>query len=202
MAALLFTSCKKSNTSPKSGSTITAAYYFKGTLNGHALTWQAAIDGSPGYFTGSRSSTSLYQGINTGGLTALLSGASGSSPQLGVEFRTFSIDLSQDVPAYFNSFVNTGVWVYATGSNYTPGTKAIAIYYTDSTGKQYSSFGTQAGSTANVLTVTPLPAQLGINESSKIKLTFACTLFPVDGTGNTLSLTNAEATVMLEDLLH
>jgi hypothetical protein len=203
IAVLFFTSCKKSNTSPKSVSTtITAAYYFKGTLNGHALTWQAALDGSPGYYTGSSSNTSLYQGINTGGLTALLSAATGLTPQLGVEFRTFRADLSQDVPAYFNSFVNIGAWVYAASSSFTAGTKAIAIYYTDATGKQYSSIGAQAASSANVLAVTPVPAQLGIHESLKIKLTFSCTLYPTDGTGSNLSLTSAEATVMLEDLLH
>jgi hypothetical protein len=199
VAAAIFSSCKKDGGSKST--TITAAYYFKGTLNGQALTWQATND-MTGYYTGSAGTLSNDQGVITGGLTALLSASTGLQPQLGIEFRTFQVNTSQDIPAYFNGFVNTGAWAFATTADYPAGVKAIAIYYTDSTGKQYSSIGSQAGNSSNVAAVTPIPAQLGTNESLKIKATFSCTLYPVDGTGSNLSLTGAEATVLLEDLLY
>jgi hypothetical protein len=201
LAFTLFSACKKSPANTKTD-TITAEYYLKGTLNGKAVTWQAAIDGSPGYVTGSSGALSLDQGVTTGELTALLSATTGYQPQLGVGFRTFNVNYNQDIPAYFNSFVNTGAWAYAVNDNHTAGVKAIAIYYTDAQGKTYTSVGAQTGGSANVVAVTPEAARVGSNESLKIKLTFSCTLYPTDGTGATLALTNAEATVLLEDLLH
>jgi hypothetical protein len=212
IVVLFFTSCKKDNSATKPGSTtttsttttsttITSTYYLKGTLNGQDLIWQVA-DGPQDYVTGSSSSLSRAQGVTTGGLTALLSASTGLQPQLGIEFRTLQVDYTQDYPTYFNAFVNTGTWVYAANNNYTAGAKAIAIYYTDAQGKAYSSIGSQTGSSANVASVTAIPAQLGSNESLKIKLTFSCKLYPADGTGSTLSITNADATVLLEDLLY
>ncbi len=201
LAVSFFSACKKSSGDKKTD-TITAEYYFKGTLNGQAVTWQAAIDGTPGFFTGSSGALSVDQGVTTGELTALLSASTGFKPQLGIGFRTFNVNYNQDIPAYFNSFVNIGAWGFAVNDNHTVGVKAIAIYYTDAQGKTYSSVGSQTAGSANVLVVSPEAARVGSNESLKIKLTFSCTLYPTDGTGATLPLANAEATVLLEDLLH
>ena len=199
IAAVIFSSCKKDGGGKSN--TITATYYFKGTLNGQALTWQATND-MTGYYTGSAGMLTNDQGVITGGLTALLSASTGLKPQLGIEFRTFQVNTSQDIPTYFNGFVTTGAWAFAANADYPAGAKAIAIYYTDASGKQYSSVGSQTGNSSNVAAVTPIPAQLGSNESLKIKVTFGCTLYPVDGTGSNLSLTGGEATVLLEDLLY
>jgi hypothetical protein len=198
---LIFSACKKSTVSIKTN-TITAEYYLKGTLNGQAVTWQAAIDGSPGYFAGSASVLSRDLGVTTGELTALLSASAGLKPQLGVGFRTFKVNYDQDIPAYFNNFINTGAWAYAANDNHTVGVKALTIYYTDAQGKTYSTIGLQTGSISNVSAVTQVAARLGSNESLKVKLTFSCTLYPTDGTGANLSLTNAEATVLVEDQLY
>jgi len=204
VALLFFSACsKKSNTAPQTTApTITATYYFQGTLNGQVTTWQIT-DGVNGYVTGSSANTtSDSQGEVTGGLTALVSSSSGYVPQIGIEFRTFQVNTSQDITSYFNGFVTTGVWAYASTSAYTAGTKAITIYYTDSQGLGYSSIGAQNGSNANVMSVTQVPATLFSNESLQINLTFNCKLYPVNGTGSTITLTNGKATVLLEDLLY
>ncbi len=165
-------------------------------------TWQIT-DGVNGYVTGSSANTtSDSQGEVTGGLTALVSAAAGFVPQIGIEFRTFQVNYNQDIPTYFNGFVNTGAWTYATASAYTAGTKAIVVYYTDSQGLHYSSIGAQSGSSVNVISVTQVPAQLYGNENVQITLTFNCILYPVSGTGSTITLTNGKASVLLEDLLY
>ncbi len=203
ISVLFFVSCKKDSPVTDNGqTTITSTYYFKGALNGQAVTWQAEIDGSPGFYVGYSSVLSRYQGDVSGGLTGLLSAKGVLKPQLGIEFRTFMINNSQDITAYFNGYVNTGAWAYAVNNNYTPGTKALAIYYTDKAGKSYSSIGSQTGSSSNVMAVTRVPPRPGSNESLKIKLTFNCTLYPADGTGSNLPLTNAEATVLVTDDLY
>jgi hypothetical protein len=77
------------------------------------------------------------------------------------------------------------------------------IYYTDIAGKQYNTIGAQTGSAANVAAVTPVTGSVYNSDAGlKIKLTFNCTLYPTDGTGNSLKITNTEATVFLDDLLY
>lgn len=180
---------------------ITSEYYFKGTLNGQTINWQAAPDGAPGYVTGSASAISLDKGIVTGSLEALVSKTTGLQPQLGIQFEIFKVDLSQNVAAYFTGFVSTGAWVFNTSPTGTTAPKEITIFYTDASGKTYQSTGPQTGG-VTVISVSPVSPELGNNEGLKIKLTFSCTLYPADLTGNPLSLNNAEATVFLEDLLH
>jgi hypothetical protein len=201
-AVLFFSACKKSDTPKTTTPAITATYYFQGTLNGQVTTWQIT-DGVTGYVTGSSANITSNQNVVTGGLTASVSAAAGLVPQIGIEFRTFQFDNSQGVPTtYFDGFVNTGDWTFATTSTYTAGTKAIAVYYTDSQGNAYSSIGAQSGSSANVISVSQVAATLFTNESLQIKLTFNCILYPVSGTGSNITLTNGQASVLLEDLLY
>jgi hypothetical protein len=197
---LLFSACsKKGNDAPQNTTpTITATYYFQGTLNGQLTTWQVT-NGVIGYVAGSEPNASINAAV-VNGITALLSANTGTL-QLGIEFRTFEAP-AQNIPTYFDGFVNTGAWAYATTSAYTAGTKAIAIYYTDSQGNAYSSIGAQSGGSANVMSVTQVPATLITNESLQISLTFNCTLYPVSGTGSNITLTNGKASVLLEDLLY
>ena len=196
IALSLISACKKGSDSTPTSS-ITATYYFKGTLNGQLLTWQAANDGSQAYVTNGYTNSSVNQGIGTGSTTAVLLASGTFMPRLGIEFRTFQVNSNQNFTDYLNGFLNTGSWAYATDGKYTPGNKAVAVYYTDRTGKQYTSIGSQTGNIVNVIAVSPIATQPGGYQNFKIKLTFACTLYPVDGTGSTLSLTDAEATVML-----
>jgi hypothetical protein len=200
VALLFFSACsKKSNTAPQTTTpTITATYYFQGSLNGQLTTWQVT-NGVTGFVAGSEPNASTNAAV-VNGITASLSADSGTL-QLGVEFRTFEAP-AQNIPTYFDGFVNTGAWAYAATGDYTAGTKAIAIYYTDSQGNAYSSIGAQSGSSANVNSVTQVPATLISNESLQINLTFNCTLYPVSGTGSNITLTNGKATVLLEDLLY
>jgi hypothetical protein len=143
------------------------------------------------------------QGDISGGITALVSANPGLQPQLGIEFKTIDKGPNADAVTVFNSFVDTGAWAYAATLNYAIGTKSIVIYYTGNAGKQYNSIGAQNGSNANVIAVTPVPGSVYNSDSGlKIKLTFNCTLYPTDGTGNSLKITNTEATVFLDDLLY
>jgi hypothetical protein len=198
---LLFSACsKKSNDAPKNTApVITATYYFQGTLNGQLTTWQVT-NGVTGFVAGSSPNATTSLGV-VSGITALLSAATGTL-QFGVEFRTFQVTAGQDITAYFNGFVNTGAWTYATTSAYTPGTKAIAIYYTDSQGNGYSSIGAQSGSSANVISISQVAATIDTNEALSIELTFNCTLYPISGTGSNITLTNGKASVLLEDILY
>jgi len=186
-------------TTTTTGSTITATYYFKGTLGGQAVSWQVT-DNVNGYVTGFIGNNVLYsEGLITGELSASIAAAGTAQPAIAIEFWTYVVDDGGYV-AYFNNFVNTGTWAYLATDAFAPNTKALAINYTDGTGKQYSSIGPQS-STAKIISVSQIPAQNGIPESLKIKLTFNCILYPTDGTGNALTLSNAEATVLLIDYL-
>ena len=197
-ALCLFSMCKKDS---KKDTTPNSVYYVKGTLNGQAWNWQVPADQS-GYVVGSSSSLSNNQGYILGGVTALVS-ASGFQPQLGIEFKTFNKGPNDDATTVFNNFVTTGAWDYSNTPNYTVGTKSIIIHYTDNAGKQYSSIGEQSGSGANVSVVTPVTGSVYNSDPGlKIKLTYNCTLYPVDGTGNSLTVGNTEATVFLDNLLY
>jgi hypothetical protein len=119
-----------------------------------------------------------------------------------IEFKTFNKGANDDAAIVFNNFVNTGNWAFANTLDYTIGTRSIVIYYTDNSGKQYSSVGSQSGSSANVATVTPVTASVYNSDPGlKIKLTFNCKLYPLDGIGSVITVTNTEATVFLDDLL-
>jgi hypothetical protein len=195
----LFSMCKKD--SKNSSNTPNQTYYVKGTLNGQAWNWQVPADGST-YVVGSSSSLGNYQGTISGGITALVSASAGFQPQLGIEFKTFNKGEDDDATTVFNNFVNTGNWAFASTLNYTVGTKSIVVYYTDNAGNQYSSTGSQSGSSFNVVTVTPVTGSVYNSDSGlKIKVTFNCKLYPVSGTGSAITITNTEATVFLDNML-
>lgn len=197
----LFSMCKKDSTQKNNNNTTNPVYYVKGTLNGQAWNWQVPTDLS-GYIVGSSATESNDQGTISGGLTALVSAASGLQPQLGIELKTFTKKEDEDESAIFNAFVTTGSWVYASTSDYTTGTKSAVVYYTDSNGKTYSSIGSQSGSSLNIISATPVQGSIYNSDSGlKVKLTFSCKLYPTDGTGNTLTITNTEATVFFDEQL-
>ncbi|MGN6637313.1 MAG: hypothetical protein ACTHJ8_00260, partial [Mucilaginibacter sp.] len=176
-------------------------YYIKGTLNGQVWNWQVPTDLS-GYVVGSSAAVSNDQGTISGGLTALVSAASGLQPQFGIELKTFTKKEDEDAPAIFNAFVTTGSWTYANTLDYTTGTKSVVVYYTDSNGKTYSSIGSQSGSSMSIISAKPVPGSVYNSDSGlKVKLTFSCKLYPTDGTGNTLTITNTEATVFFDEQL-
>jgi hypothetical protein len=180
--------------------TITGEYYFKGTLNGQNLTWQTT-DGVKGWVIGSAAATSNNAGDITGSLSALISQAQTLNPQIGVEFGTYHVLPTDDKKAIFNDFIKTGILAFGTDHNAIDA-KFINISYTDSQGNFYTSAtGAQTGSTANIISVTPMPATLGSGATLKIKLTFNCKLYSIDASTPALTLTNAEATVSLENLL-
>ncbi|HMG11123.1 MAG TPA: hypothetical protein VK609_21565 [Mucilaginibacter sp.] len=175
----------------------TGDYYFKGTLNGQALNWQET-NGLDGWVTGSASATSNDQGEITGSLTALLTDSKELKPQLGVEIGMFHALPNDDKSAVFKAFVKTGSWNFGTDHDAVDA-KFVSITYLDSQGNLYSSAkGAQTGS-INIASITSVPAEIGREEGLKIKLTFSCTLYPIEGTGASLTLTNAEATVWLEN---
>jgi hypothetical protein len=198
VAVLFLAACSKSKNDDTTVA-ISADYYLKGTLNNQALTWQVT-DGVKDWVVGSYSSISNDKGVLSGYLGGLISASTTFKPQIGVQFRTYHLNYDQDKSAYFNSFLSTGTISFATTDNYTTGTKAFAITYVDAQGKQYSSIGTQTTS-ASIVSISPVAAGFGWKESEKIKVTFSCTLYPTDGTGSALTLTNAEATVRMENML-
>ncbi|MDN5287521.1 MAG: hypothetical protein JWR38_3795 [Mucilaginibacter sp.] len=177
---------------------VAGEYSLKGTLNGQALNWQVTDD-SDGWVAGSVAATSNDEGGIVGSLTALISKSPVFQPQLGIEFG-FIHTTFDSKSAAFNSFIKTGLWNFR---NEFPADdqKFVSITYTDKDGNLYSSSkGTQT-SGVNIISTTSIPPQSGMEESLKIKLTFSCKLYPVEGTGNPLTLTNVEATVRLENLL-
>jgi hypothetical protein len=200
IALSFFSSCTKDSSGGGTTTPPLIYYYFKGTLNGQALNWDVT-NGTTGWINGSASSLTNTNGQITGSLTALLSAAGSFEPQLGFEFETFNVLPVDDESVIFNNFIQVGAFSYATASGFAVGTKALIITYTDGQGNKYTSVGAQTGSSLNIVSVTQIPATIGTNESLRINLTFSCTLYPVSGTGASLTITNATASVLLVDLL-
>jgi hypothetical protein len=182
------------------GATSTAAYYFKGTIDGKAVNWTVTANESDGWNTGTGQNISGGTGDITGALSASIDATMGGNLSIGAEFRTMHYNDSDDKPAYLKSFITAGSWPFDTDNVFTVGTKTITIQYIDALGNEYSSDGVQTGS-ANVTSVTVVPGDSGLPESLKIKLTFSCTLYPADVTGSPIQLTNGEATLRMLDLL-
>ncbi len=196
LVASLFSMCKKDS---KKGTTPSTEYYVQGTLNHQTLNWQVPADWT-GYVIGSRSSLANVQGTLTGGITALVSDNSHSfQPQLGIEFKTISIPMGSDVVTVLSNFLAAGSWTCASDLNYTAGTKSVVVYYTDNTGKTYSSVGVQNGSSLTIQSATPVSGSVyNADPGFKIKLSFSCILYPTDGTGGVLAAENVGATVFLD----
>lgn len=197
------TACKKeSGKSGGSGVSPTSEYYFIGTIDGKSVNWEASTGDNGGWAVGSSSALSNYQGEITGGITALLTDYPAEFPQLGIEFKTIDKGPNANETTVFNSFVNTGAWTYASTSAYTVGAKSIVVHYFDSNGNEYSSIGSQSGSSVNILSVTPVSNDsYDITPGVKIKMTFNCTLYSAGGSAEPIALSNGQATVRLEDLI-
>jgi hypothetical protein len=202
-AAILLASCKKDKTvSPDS--TSSQQYYVKGTLNGNAFDWE--VD-NKNWGLGFGMTVSTDQNNNQ---VAELQGAISSYtskqavPNLSVGFRTFQVgNLDQPaMTAYFNGFITTGNWDFATDDILADGIKKIVIYYNDTNGNSYSSAGLQTGNTANITSVKQVPALLGKEASLDIKLTFSCTMYNLNGYGPNITLSNTQANINVPDLLY
>jgi len=199
LPVFLFSACKKDST--KKTSSATSEYYFKGSLNGKATDWEAATS-QPGWAAGSSAAEVNDAGDISGGLTAELTYFPAEKPVFGIEFKTFDKSLDADANTVFNNFVKTGTWSFASTPSYPKGVKSIVIHYTDANGNEYSSIGAQSGA-ANVVSVTPVTGdQYNSDPGLKIKITFSCTLYPASGTGSVISISNAETTVFLENLIN
>jgi hypothetical protein len=194
----IFLSCKKIPVIPETGK-INSEYYFKANLNGKAFQLQATEDGEGGY-VGSAFAGSLFEGLTTGSLTALLSAANDEfTPQIGIEFGTMKVNYDEDKFAYMKSFIVPGRVDYMT--HFGPDdTKKIVIHYTDKSGKRYSSIGPQSNF-VTIKEVTALPPQLGVDDRLKIKLTFEGTLYSVEDDSAPLVMTKGEAVVRVENQL-
>ncbi len=189
-------------TSTGGGSTANASdYYFKGTLNGAAFDWQVT-DNVNGWIYVAAAITTVDTGVTTGNIQAVIENATANAvPQLNLTFETISLNSGQNQSTYIKSFLATGAWV-VDSTLFMPATvKAILVNYTDAQGNAYWSVGAQAGSNAKLVAVTSVAASGHTKSGFKVKLTFNCNLYPVLGTGNTIVLSNAEATVFLGDSL-
>lgn len=179
-----------------------ATYFFKGTINNSKINWQ--VTGVGNLNVGGGSTTSLAQGITTGALLASISGPYPLlRPEIIVDFRTMQVSYDQDKFAYLKAYMTLGSWNYSLTDehNFNVGTKAVLINYTDEAGKQYTTIGSQSGSKFSLNKVTVLPAEFGLNDCLKINFKFSCKLYPVDGTGAALTLSDAESTLRLENNL-
>ena len=202
LVASLFTMCKKDSKKDPTTNTPTTEYYVKGTLNHQGWNWSVPADGS-GYVVGSQGALGNDQGTITGGIRPLISANNSSfQPQLGVEFKTIAKPIDSDAATVLSNFLTTGSWSYASNLNYTVGTKSVVVYYTDSSGKQYSSIGAQGGSILTIQSVTAVPGSVyNIDPGFKVKLIFSCVLYPVDGTGGALPAENVETTMFVDQTL-
>jgi len=121
-------------------------------------------------------------------------------PQVIIYFKTVQFIGFETRRSIFENFVTPGDWAYAASDDLTPGTKGAYVLYTDKDDNTYSSFGAQDGSTFTVISVTPIPTELGIYEPRvRIKLKFSCKLYPTAGNGAPITITDAEAVILLKD---
>ena len=160
-------------------------YYFKGTIDGKQIDWKASMTSLSGYVTGSGySGTSAY---------ALIGKMPYLTPQINLQFT------ANPSSTDFNSAVVPGDIQLATEVFPEDTKQWLQIHYIDNDGKAYSSVDENQTGTATVLSVTPIAANGLHSRMLKIKVVFTCMLYPTDG-GDSISLTNGEATLQVEDL--
>lgn len=197
---ILLSACKK-DSNKNNNTTPTSAYYFIGTVNGSSANWEASSSGLS-WAVGSSGALPDNQGEISGGITALLTYFPGEQPQLGIEFKTFDKKPDDDATTVFNSFVTTGSWAFSNTLDYTIGNKSVVVYYVDPNGKAYNSIGSQTGSSLNVISATPTTGDaFNADPGMKIKFSLNCTLYPVSGNGGPITITNAQGTLFLDDML-
>jgi len=230
-ASLLFASCKVDkpilpgdpgyvqSTPPGGGSTTgtgsggngntgngnSANYYIKGSLNGTAFDWEATTDYKD-WITNSVFVGNIDSGITTGALQAGFYSAQTNLPAINIAFGTMQVNYntldSAAIAKYFYSFMTTGSWSYALNNNNgQPNVKVVEILYSDANGGNYSSLGPQNNSTFNIVSITKLNTTINGVDGLVMKVTFSCTLYKGDGSGKTITLTNGESTVEMDDNL-
>ncbi len=176
-------------------------FYAKGKLNGADFSWQ--VTGNKDDFTaGVINYGSFSEGIYTcavSGTISKLKFPSRYPSSIEIEFRTLRVNYEDDKLAYFKSFITKGQWQYASVDKLIEGTKNIKIKIENNEGKKYAStLGVQTGSTFTVVNVDTLPETLVRKPTLKVKVSLNCKLYPVDGQGNPISLTEAEAVILIE----
>jgi hypothetical protein len=176
-----------------------AEYYFKGKLNGAALTWAVTEDSK--WSAGVSASSTLYQDTVNGAYGGSISNSEVfrvNYPAITFFFKTFHSVGFEGRQLLFENFVTTGSWAYAPTTDLTVGIKDLYVTYMDKDSITYNSIGPQTGSTFNVVSVTVVPAELGVAEKIKIKLNLNCKLYPTEGSAPPLTLTDAEAVIYLQ----
>ena len=176
-------------------------FYAKGKLNGVAFNWQ--VTGNKDDFSaGVINYGSFFEGVYTcavSGTISKLKFPSRYPPSIEIEFRTLRVSYEDDKLTYFKSFITKGEWQYANVDELIEGTKNIKIKIENNEGKEYiSTLGIQPESTFTVVNVDTLPETLVRRPTLKVKVNFSCKLYPVDGQGNSISLTEAEAVILIE----
>lgn len=201
---LLLTACNKGKkVSPADTS---AQYYIIGAVNNKTFNWE--VDNKI-WGNGYGMTVSTDQGIGVGELQATISADTTTHhwPSIGIGFGTYQVGTNQSAAAlttYFNGFINTGAWNYATSNVLVNGAKEITIYYTDADGNNYSSAGLQtAGSVVSVTSVKQITYASGIKAWLDITVAFSsCTLYNLNGYSSSITLSDVQAHIHLPNLLY
>ncbi|MFN0293631.1 hypothetical protein [Pedobacter helvus] len=181
-----------------------ATYYAKGKIDGVSFIWEVT-NNHDSYSFGSSASSSFENGIAIGGVSGSISKIITNQmiqPVLDVEFKTMRVSYLEDKFTYLKSFITEGNWTFDTTDSYLVGSKNLRIKYVNKDGKVYfSSKGIQTGSTASVISTKVVPEQLGIPPSLDVKVSISCKLYPEDGTGNAVMLTDAELSLNIFNMI-
>lgn len=159
-----------------------------------------------GFLTGSSTDPQTDNGIVTTGISGLLSGMGTNTQAFSIQFETLNYATTANKTSVFAAFFTTGAWVYNASPERLAG-KRVSVNYSvadpvTNKSKSYSSrSGDQTGNTFTVNTITQIAAKPGEDASAKIKMTFSCKLYPLDGVGAALTFTNVEAVLNIANTL-
>jgi hypothetical protein len=176
------------------GAVTAGTYYFKGTIGTQAFNWQVTNNLS-GWVMGS------VTGSGTGLESIVLNTNASQQQSLDIQFiNNIALATGESALTYFNNYIPTGTWNFAVQfADFSTLTKSIYLFYTDSNGNFYTNADVQTGS-VTVVSVTPMAANSFFSNSLKITFTINnCVLNPQDATLSPVTLSNASATVLLED---
>lgn len=205
IAFLALTSCRKPlDLSPDEHDTSDAFFYIKGKLNENTFTFKETPHASK-YAAGYSLRTSRYEGVSWGYFGGSITKTGDTFPQfypsINIELGTTKVNYDDDFYAYLNSFINIGKWNYAINDEFTEGVKSVIVHYTDQNGKVYHSMGPQTES-FTIKEIKALPENIVSEEGLALKISFSCTLFPVNKQGPSLVLSNGEALIKVSSQLY
>ncbi|MFA6245796.1 MAG: hypothetical protein WC615_02575 [Mucilaginibacter sp.] len=181
------------------GSVGSAEYYFKGKLNGTDLAWPVNDSGDWGSGISQPSEygpDNLIAGYGGGIVNSKVFMV--NYPAVMFYFKTLHATTFDQARLLLKSFITTGTWAYAPNVSLIADVKDVYVAYTDKNNVIYNTVGDQTGSTFTVVSTMVIPAEPGIAERIKVKLNVNCKLYPVDGNGASLTLTNCEAVIYLQ----